>query len=1530
LLMQALHGSGRQAEALRVFQNYRSQLGEETGLEPSAAIVALDRSIADGHLHTGAMAGGRLLRGYVVHDVIGEGGFGRIYAATQPGTEREVAIKVIRAELADRPDFVRSFEVEAQLVARLEHPHIVPLYDYWREPGGAYLVFRLLRGGSASTSLVNDGPWSLNRVSRLVEELGSAMVSAHSAGVVHCDVKASNVLFDEAGNAYLTDFGIARTVDPVVTDSGVRADAQTDIRDFGLLLWELLTGTAPFGPSASTVRRPVDLARAPSLLGRRSDVSERIDAVIGRATAADPARRFSSMAELVLAWRSAVGRPEGVLTPVGDGRAQTPEPVRQRAAHDMTLTAMATVNPYMGLRPFEESDAGNFFGRDELADELADVLAGRRFVAVVGPSGSGKSSLVRAGLLPRLRHRRRCVVATLTPGEHPLSSLRDALTEVAIHAVDDDLGAGLAQVAEAAGSELVVVVDQFEECWSIASLEEREQFLQCLVTGAARESELSPVRVVVTIRADLYDRPLQHADVGRLVAGATFAVPAMTPSQIREAIIGPAAAGGVVFDDAVVATMIAELTAEPAALPLLQFALAELYEHRENGHIREAALDMLGGVAGAIGRRADELYSELEPGAQSQVRRLFGRLVTPGEGSPDTRRRARLAEIPADARPVVNRFVGARLLVSDRDAPTREPVIEVAHEALIASWGRLRGWLEDDRRWLAQLHHLSASTRVWENAGTPDAELYRGARLEAALEALPAHGDQLTSSELEFVDRSRIARDATLERDRRTARRLRRLLTAVAFVLVAAVVAGVIALTQRQQARAAADEARNAQRRAEIEALIGRSRGFRSSQRDVAALLAVEAFRLADNPRTRSALFETFTSDPGFLGYRRVPPELGSAQGIALPDGRVIVTGHDQRPRTFDLETGALGNPWQAMVAPLLGYSRLRTNTDGSLIVQIADVGPGNTESLIGIYDTHTGQLVGDTIKPPFYVGDAIIDADSSTLYATGGANGDLIAYSLRDHHIIGTLRGLPDDANEGPNQTYIDGNPCVLASLARQPDASVVGGTAGIAFVDRGLLAVGSPAGTIRLIDPYTLRPARQFKARAGATAHLVAIDSGTSLLAYGTAGVVRLDVDSGNELWSVRPDFVVSPCNTIAVSEPAGIFFYADQFGTLQERGLATGAAGKALDAQNGNAGSLWVTDSGNELVTFGDNEPVVARWRLDGTGPLSRRLTPGFVANYYSPDGTRVSGTYASGGTPDGTDPAVLDATTGAVVDPLDDLVSPPVWLDDHTVASIKAPGDPLVAAKYALQTGQLQVSTVVFPGPPISNSFVEANKPFGWLPFDVNGHVELWKFDIARFARVEPTISVNGYTRMWVDRAAARLAVGTSDGITIYDAATGGTIGKIERTDLRAVYITPSDMLIAGTLGGELVEYDLNTLQPIRTLGGNTGLSQEMYADTSGTLLVTRSGAGDVNLYDISTGERIGTSISVPDGEANGVGLRSDGKELFLGGSSTAGTLFWDLDPQHWVEAACRLAGRNLTREEWAANIGTLARYTALCP
>ncbi|MGI9622370.1 MAG: protein kinase domain-containing protein, partial [Acidimicrobiales bacterium] len=265
--MLALYRAGRQVEAVRVFQAYRQFLQDEVGVEASQELRSLEQQIIerDPLLKSSAPVG-RQLRGYQLGPQIGEGAFGRIYRASQPALGREVAIKVIRPELADSPEFVRRFDAEARTVARLEHPHIVPLVDYWREPGGAYLVMRYLRGGTAEHLLESHGPLSLNRMARVVDEIGGALATAHAQQVVHRDVKPANILFDEHGASYLGDFGVATGVGATASPRTASVDSalylspeqaegevteRADIYAFGAVLYELLTAKRPFGPSSS-------------------------------------------------------------------------------------------------------------------------------------------------------------------------------------------------------------------------------------------------------------------------------------------------------------------------------------------------------------------------------------------------------------------------------------------------------------------------------------------------------------------------------------------------------------------------------------------------------------------------------------------------------------------------------------------------------------------------------------------------------------------------------------------------------------------------------------------------------------------------------------------------------------------------------------------------------------------------------------------------------------------------------------------------------------------------------------------------------------------------------------------------------------------------------------------------------------------------------------------------------------------------------------------------------------------------------
>jgi DNA-binding SARP family transcriptional activator/tRNA A-37 threonylcarbamoyl transferase component Bud32 len=595
LLMSALHESGRTADALRSFQQFRTRLADDTGFDPSPGLVALERSMASDDAPS-TTAAGRPLRGYTIHDVIGEGAFGRVYAATQPGTNRKVAIKAVRPDLADTTEFVIRFEAEAQLVARLEHPHIVPLYDYWREPGGAFLVFRLLGGGSVRESVIVGGPWSLARVDLLVDQVGSALLAAHAAGVVHGDVSARNVLLDDDGAAYLTDFGIA------ALHGASGGDARTDVADLARLVWEVLSGApAPAGP-------------LPSLVGKvDGDVIDGLDALLNRATVE---RGLDSMAEFLVGWQAVIDH----AVPIGAGSSERRvlDSARRHQAERMTRDVAAVVNPYRGLQTFEEVDAGLFFGRGDVVASMLAEVAATGFVALVGASGSGKSSVVRAGLVPALRAQHRPVV-TLVPGDHPAAALAAARREVATAGSPGRWPAGV-----------VVVVDQFEELWTRAEAVERGTFLDELLGGLAA---VPGAAVVVALRADLLDGPLLDARTGPLLsAGSTLLAP-LTPAQLEEAISLPAQRVGVGIEPAAVATLVAEAAARPGSLPLLQFVLRELYDRRVDGVMHLDALEQLGGLTGAVGRRADEVFDALDDEGRSASRTLFARLLVPAGGS---------------------------------------------------------------------------------------------------------------------------------------------------------------------------------------------------------------------------------------------------------------------------------------------------------------------------------------------------------------------------------------------------------------------------------------------------------------------------------------------------------------------------------------------------------------------------------------------------------------------------------------------------------------------------------------------------------------------------------------------------------------------------------------------------------------------------------------------------------------------------------------------------------------------------------
>ncbi|MDJ0756588.1 MAG: protein kinase [Ardenticatenaceae bacterium] len=775
-LMIALASSGRRGEALAVYDALYDRLSKDLAIQPDESTNALRETIYAGSYHPGWTTT-RAMRGFDLKEQIGAGSFGAVYRAVQSGIGREVAIKVILPKYANDPTFIRYFEAEAQTIARLEHPHVVPLYDFWREPNNAYLVMRYLRGGSLEEALPAQG-FDPRRTVQIVDQVASALHVAHQQGIIHRDIKPGNILLDERGNAYLSDFGLAWNRDgdtPVsqeefttvssISPEQIRREPITsaaDIYSFGIFIYNLLCGRPPFKTdSLAELLYKHAHEPLPPVQAVHPDLPQVVDAVIAQATDKRPNLRYPSPLALADALHQALLQ--------GETTGLSSEVVRK----------IDVANPYKGLQAFTADDAQLFFGREALTARLVRRFANNdRLVAIIGPSGSGKSSLVRAGLIPALRHdalpgSADWFTIDMIPGSYPFEELELALQRVAVRQypsmraeMQDDPRGILRAIRRALPDDdnpLLLIIDQFEELFTLAV---EPQLTRKFLAGlqVACEDPQSPLRLVITMRADFYDRVLLVPGFSELVRRHTEVITPMKPEELSETIRQPAALTGVAVESALVTQIVADVNEQPGSLPLMQYALSQLYDQRVDGRLTVAQYHQFGGLGEAIGRRAEEIFQTLNEDGQRTARQMFLRLVTLGEGVEDTRRRVKRSELEAlknsdgrqagaDPSPIVA-FGSARLLSFDRDPINREPTIEVAHEALLREWPRLRGWLDGGRDDVRRQRELAEAAAQWQNSEREESYLLRGGRL-AAFETWAADTSiALTAGEQAFLETS--------------------------------------------------------------------------------------------------------------------------------------------------------------------------------------------------------------------------------------------------------------------------------------------------------------------------------------------------------------------------------------------------------------------------------------------------------------------------------------------------------------------------------------------------------------------------------------------------------------------------------------------------------------------------------------------------------------------------------------------------------------------------------------------------------
>ena len=902
-----------------------------------------------------------------------------------------------------------------------------------------------------------------------------------------------------------------------------------------------------YAPAGGGDAMPVE-----TLLATSRGVARRVHEAAGEWARREATRRVEAVADRAAAGRSETRALEAELA----GSVVELQSARERAdlvARDADEVDAAVVCPYKGLATFDFEDAEYFFGRERLVAELVASLVGAPLLAVVGASGSGKSSVVKAGLLPALAGgvlpgSEKRTQALIRPGEQPLHELRRATRRLSRE------------------WQSVLVVDQFEELFTACEDEqERGEFVAGLV-HAARDRSL----VVLAVRADFYGRCAAYPELSRLVGANHVLVGPMSRDELRRAIERPAQRVGLSIEPELVESLLTDVEGEPGTLPLLSTALLELWRGRDGRRLRHAVYARSGGVQGAVARMAEAAFVGLDPHEQAIARTLLLRLADEGENGTIVRRRIGLAELESAGSPeaaaVVARLTDHRLLTVSDGA------IEVAHEALLREWPRLRAWLDEDADRAGACITSSAMPRAaWDADARDPGALYRGARLASALDWAADHDPELNGTERAFLDASRTASG-------RAQRRLRLVLGAVSLLLVAAVIAGLVALEQRGNAR-------SSERTTEAQALDVQA--LTEPALDRSLLLARQAVSVVDSPATRSDLLAALLRSPAAIGVLRTDGD--PLLSLALsPDGHTLaVAENDGVVRFVDAATlRPVGRPYDAGKAriPELGYSpdsELAYSPDGTRLA-VADV----TDAYGGFIDlldgrTHrrirrldNGSASGGPSPSPK---DVMFSPDSRRL----------IAHSTSDTasgHGPGHL--VVRDARTGR----------VLKRQNVGNDLGVIGFVAG----GRRLLTSSQSTRTTVLRDAENLRPLRSFHVAGRAGASTVTPDGRLAALGAADGSVRLLDLRSGRvRTASGRHD---GPVSDARFTPDGRTLVTAGEDTRVMLWNVAEARASETLEGHAGPIRDVAVSPDGKTAYSASLDGSVIA-WDLAGTRRLGR---------------------------------------------------------------------------------------------------------------------------------------------------------------------------------------------------------------------------------------------------------------------------------------------------------------------------------------
>jgi WD40 repeat protein/class 3 adenylate cyclase len=1210
-----------------------------------------------------------------------------------------------------------------------------------------------------------------------------------------------------------------------------------------------------------------------------------------------------------------------------------------RRALDPAVTgAVETRNPYKGLRAFAEDDAADFFGREALTEHLVERLAETRFLAVVGPSGSGKSSVVRAGLVPRIREgalpgSERWSVVEMFPGAYPLEELEAALLRVADKAPAslleqlerDELGLlrAVKQLLADDGSEFVLVVDQLEEVFTLVEDEARRTQFLALLERAITDPH-ARLRVVVTLRADFYDRPLLYSGFAELLRDYVEALVPLRAEEFERAIAGPAERVGARFEPGLLSQLVTDVADEPGALPLLQYALTELYERREGSTLTADAYCTIGGISGALAGRAEEIYGGLGGPAQEAARQLFLRLVTLGEGAEDTRRRVERTELvsmevdQAALEEAIQEFGAWRLLSFDRDPRGGTPTIEVAHEALMREWGRFRRWIDSGREQVRLHRRLAAAAREWEEAGRESSYLLRGSNL-AQFELLAGESAiALTELEREFVEASTAANELELARQRRQNRRLRALLAGAVGLLVLAVIAGALALVSRS----------NAQHEAKI--ALGRQIGAEAVSEpriDLAMLLARESLNLDKSPQTKGTLLATLLRSPAAITTFTVP--IGSRPCCAIsvsPNGSILaIPDNTNHLRLVDTRTRET-----LRVFPHAGYlSPPAFTPDGSTLAFFA----GKSTPVVDVVDSRTLRirrqlkfdhrwLTKQTTNPNltfFFTPDG---RSLLYLYQLAGPAGSA-AYVDRWNVASGKVTSVAVGADGAVGGELVD----------RGREFAVIGNSR-VSFFDtktlrlRRRVSFSQPSGTSTLVGSSALSPDGTTLAIGSDNGSVTFIDLRTGRSALGQGGHTAAVVST-----------VYSPSGSrfVSTSEDGSVVLWDSRTRTPIER--LYGHAGRVLGVAFSSDGRTLFTSSLDGAVFEWDlgtsrrfGRPFSFPHVITDPATLSP-ATPGAPLLTVSSSG-RLFAASASQSSVEIYSATTLRRVATVSLSP-NRNVGGGAWAGSRFVLG----GDRGLVQVWAVGRGKPKAGSALkgLSRQAMVRSLASAEDGRviaavdGWYgpPPKNSGPPEEGELAIWRGGRLVGTpLNLHAFGNGVALSADGSTAAGATDSGKLLVVDTG--TGKRERTivpnytggGLQAVAFSPDGTIAVGSWSGVVTLWNSRSGEEIgdATLVAPAPVAAISFSSDGATFATSGGSSGGARIWVTATRQQLGADFPGGAGQWGNVAYTPNGRYLIsVFGDGSADR--WPVSLGAWERHACAVAGRDFTQEEWRRFVGS---------